>query len=103
MNNQGPIKSVVVSGNLKKGLTYLLYPLTEFSEGAWNICVSAVAFNFKTENFNELCGISCNLVKAQKFNASHEVECYDEILNIFQMKCSQEDKKNVVRFGNFNF
>lgn len=102
MSNQAPIKSVIVNGNLKSGLTYNLCPISEFSEGAWNICVSAIAFSFKIQNFNELCDISCNLVKSQKFNASYEVERYNQSLNIFHLKCSENEKKNVVRFGNYN-
>ena len=100
MNNQAPIKSVIVNGNLRSGLTHILCPISEFSEGAWSICVSAIAFSFNIENFNEICDISCNLVKSQKFNASHEVERYNQTLNIFHLKCSENDKKNVVRFGN---
>ena len=102
MNIQAPIKSVIVSGNLKNGLKHSLCPRSEFSEGAWNISVSAIAVDFKIESYNELCEISCNLVKSQKFNASFEVECYDQTLNIFALKCSETEKKNVIQFGNYN-
>ena len=68
MDTKAPIKSVILTGNLiKNDLIYHLCPVTEFSEGVWNICIRSIAFDCTIENFSELCQISCNVVKSQKF------------------------------------
>ena len=93
MDNKGPIKSVIINGNLKNNrLIYKLCPVTEFSNGVWNIAVKAVSYYCTTENYKELCKISCNLVKAQKFNKSYEVECYEQPFGVFIL----EEGKHII-------
>ena len=96
MDIKGPIKSVIVSGNLKDSkLTYKLCPVTEFSDGVWNIAIRCVSYNCQNQNFKENCKISCNLSKAQKFNNSFEVESYEQPFGLFLL----EEGKHVINFG----
>ena len=89
MDNKGPIKSVILTGNLKQNsIKYSLCPVTEFSEGVWNITVCSIGY-YCTENFHEHCEISCNLVKAQKFNKSFEVETYNQPFAVFLLNTGQ--------------
>ena len=84
--NQAPIKSVVISGNLLNNLlTYELCPASEFSDGVWNLCNSSISYYCKAANVNEICQISCNLVKSQRYNKSFEVETYDQPFNVFKI------------------
>jgi hypothetical protein len=80
MNNQAPIKSVLVSGNLNSSVKYKLCPPTEFREGVWNLCLSSIAFNCKTQYVKEICAISCNFVNGHRYNKNNEVELYEESL-----------------------
>jgi hypothetical protein len=75
-----PIKSVILSGNLKdkNSVKYQLCPSTEFSEGLWNISVASIAYTCRERNVKELCKVSCNLVKSQKFNNNQEVQSYQQ-------------------------
>ena len=95
MNNIGTIKSVIVSGNLNRNLVYKLCPNTEFSEGAWNINIKTIAYSCLIPNFKELCEISCNLVKSQRYNDSFEVESYDQPFTIFVL----ESQKTTLNLG----
>jgi hypothetical protein len=93
-----PIKSVILSGNLnvKNSLKYQLCPSTEFSEGLWNISIASINFSCREQNVKEQCNVSCNLVKAQKFNSKQEVQSYQQpfALLLFQtgVKSIQFDK-----------
>ena len=91
MDLKGPIKSVIISGNLKNTkLTYKLCPVTEFADGVWNIAIKCVSYVCLNENFKENCKISCNLSKAQKWNNfSYRVEvtcCLPNKFQIFEKK-----------------
>ena len=100
MDSQAPIKSVLITGNLKNSdLKYILCPSTEFSAGVWHMCISSVAYSSNIAQIKELCEISCNLVKAQKYSASsYEVESYNQPFAIFLLEDSKS-KKNAVYFG----
>ena len=95
MDTRGPIKSVIISANLQKGLKYRLCPSTEFSEGVWNITISNIGYICNIPNYQEICEISCNVVKAQKYNETFEVQTYDQPFGIFVL----ESKKKTVNFG----
>lgn len=81
-----PIKSVVIVGNLNSSLKYKLCPLTEFSEGKWNMCLYSAAYSCNINDVNSICSISCNLVKAQKYNLNNEIELYEQPLGICQIQ-----------------
>ena len=83
---QSLIKSVIISGNLNNSLKYKLCPSTEFSEGVWNLCVLSAAYSCNTIQINAICSISCNLVKAQKYNSNNEIELYEQPLCICQIR-----------------
>ena len=93
--NTSPIKSVIVSGNLLNQLVYKLCPSSEFSEGVWNIKISSIGYSCDVPNFKEICEISCNLVKSQRYNKSFQVELYDEPFIIFVL----ETQKTTLNFG----
>ena len=82
MAQKGPLKSIILSGNLNQNLKYQLCPVTEFSEGVWNITVCSIGYSC-VENFFEHCEISCNLSKAQKFNEAFQVETYNQPFGLF--------------------
>ena len=96
MDNKGPIKSVIISANLKDSkLIYKLCPVTEFSNGVWNIAVKSISFSCGIENYKELCKISCNLVKSQKLNNFFQVESYEQPFGVFSL----ENGIHVINFG----
>jgi hypothetical protein len=95
MDKFGPIKSVIISGNLNKKLFYKLCPNNEFSDGYWNISINTVAYSCRIANFNVLCELTCNLVRGQKYNDSFQVESYDHPLAIFLL----ETTKTTIHFG----
>ena len=100
MEHQGPIKSIIISGNLQNDdLVYKLCPSTEFSEGVWNIAVIGISYSCDIRDVEELCEISCNIVKAQKYNNSFEVQSYNQPFAIFLL----ESKKSVIHFGSVIF
>ena len=86
MNGGAAIKSVIVSGNLNDNLVYKLCPNTEFSDGAWNVTIKSIGYSCLVPNFKDLCQISCNLVKSQRYKDSYEVESYDQPFNIFLLE-----------------
>jgi hypothetical protein len=92
MSSIGPIKSVVVSGNLKSTIKYLLCPPTEFRTGVWNISLSSIATSCHTRNVKEICTISCNMVNADKYNKNNEVEVFEQPL---AMTLIESDKPKV--------
>ena len=102
--DQAPIKSVVISGNLKNNdLKYILCPSTEFSEGVWYISISSVAFSTKTI-ISEICQISCNLVKAQKYRKdSYEIELYNQPFGVFLFEAASPIKKIVYLGHTFKY
>ena len=97
MDKKGPIKSFILTGNLNQNcLIYKLCPVTELSEGVWNMTVCSVAYSCEIQNFEEFFQISCNLVKAQRFNdTSFEVESYNQPFGIFKLQRG----KRIIYFG----
>ena len=87
-----PVKSVIIVGNLNRTLKYKLCPLTEFSEGKWNLSLFSAAYSCNTNDVNEICSITCNLVKAQKYNLNNEVELYEQPLGICQIQSAVSKK-----------
>ena len=102
--DQAPIKSIAISGNLKNNdLKYILCPSTEFSEGVWYISISSVAFSTKT-TIGEICEISCNLVKGQKYKKdSYEVELYNQPFGVFLFEAATQKKKIVYLGPTFKY
>ena len=97
MDRKAPIKSIIISGNLKnKDLKYKLCPVNEFSEGVWNVAILSIAYFCAVDNFYEHCQISCNLAKAQKFNSENfQVELYEQPFALF----SVEEGRKTIYFG----
>ena len=89
-----PIKSVIISGNLQSKLTYKLCPITEFSEGVWNLSLVSLAYFCNLENIDYICSISCNLITSQKYNTNNQVELYDQPLGIFVLKTGSKTTKS---------
>ena len=85
-DNLSPIKSVIISGNLNNTITYKLCPITEFSEGVWNLSILSVAYACNQNDVNFICSLACNLVKAQKYNLNNEVELYEQPLAVFRIE-----------------
>jgi hypothetical protein len=83
------VKSVILSGNLnvKNSLKYKLCPnSTEFSQGLWNISIPSISFSCHERNVKELCQVSCNFVKAQRWSQNNEIESYEEPLGMFLLE-----------------
>ena len=91
------IKSVVLKGEIKNFINYQLCPSTEFSEGVWNLCINSIAYSCTTENVNELCSISANMVKSQKINDEFMVQTYEQPLALFLL--NTKPSKNIRYFG----
>ena len=98
MSIEAPIKSVVIKGQINDVLVYKLCPSTEFSEGVWNICLSSLGYVCKTENVSEICMVSCNMVKSQKFNNdNYSVHSYQQPLAMLHL--SSANVKNILSLG----
>jgi hypothetical protein len=81
-------KSVIISGNLNRNqpLTYKLCPnSTEFSQGLWNVSIPSISYTCHQRNVNELCQISCNFVKSQRWN-QNEIETYQQPFGVFVLE-----------------
>ena len=84
--HSAPLKSVIISGNLNNSVVYKLCPITEFSEGIWNLTLLSVGYSCNVPNFNSVCSLSCNLITSSKFNSNFEVELYEQPLGMFLIK-----------------
>ena len=94
-------KSVIVNGNLKDGpLTYVCYPINEFSQAKWPIALNSVSFD-SGETLSKTCSITCNFVTGKKRSNRGEVEFYQEPLNIFHIKTSATAPRGIFRFCNY--
>ena len=91
MSKEAPLKSLTIFGNLQNRVSYKLCPINEFSEGVWNICVNSLFVKCKTPDYNEVCEVSCNLSKAQKFNEFGQVEWYQQPFGIFIISNGNND------------
>ena len=96
MNKEAPLKSLTICGNLQNSITYKLCPINEFSEGVWNISVNSVYSKCKIANYKEVCEISCNLSKAQKFNEFGQIEWYQQPFGIFVIN---SENSGVMKLG----
>ena len=83
-----PIKSVLLKGSIKDFIVYKLCPITEFSEGVWQLSLFSIAYTVPpiVNEFNDFYSISCNLVKGQKYSISNEVENYELPLSTFILR-----------------
>ena len=94
-------KSVLVTGNLKDGaITYVFYPINEFSQARWLIAVNSVTYD-SVENISKTCAISCNFVTSKKRSANGEIEIYQEPLNVFHLKSTPNASRGIFRFCNY--
>ena len=101
MNLAGPVKSVIISGNLQNEvLTYKLCPSSEFSDGVWNICILSLGYTCNENDVSEICEVTCNLVKSQKYNHNSEVESYDQPFSLFLLD-STNSRKKCLYFGDY--
>jgi len=93
--SNAPIKTLLLKGNLKNNfISAKLYPVTEFTQGRWNFCVSQMIYYLKEDLVKDkICGISTNLIKGQVFNTSNEIETVFQTLNIFLIQGKKNQKK----------
>jgi hypothetical protein len=100
----GDIKTFILKGNkTKQFLSCKFHPLSDFSVGRWNICISQLIYHIKSDividediqTIKEVCGVSLNLVKGSQFNAANEVQTVFQNLNIFILQGKKNDKKQV--------
>jgi hypothetical protein len=87
------VKSVILSGNLnvKNSLKYKLCPnSTEFSQGLWNISIPSISFSCHERNVKEVCQITCNFVKSQRWSKNNEIESYEQPLGMFLLETASK-------------
>jgi hypothetical protein len=98
------IKTLTLKGNLKDNyISVRLYPINDFSQGRWNMCVTQLIYHLKndveiknvTQSVKEICGVSSNFVKGTKFNSSNELETIYQNLNLFLLQGLKNDKRQV--------
>lgn len=97
------MKSVLLKGDLRTNSTidYILTPNTEFSNGKWKICVNYLAYNCDEPNVNEICHLSCNFVRSQKYSVElKETITYEQPFGIFQL---ESGKKVISLSTSFDF
>ena len=98
MNAESPVKSVIINGKINNPITYKLFPSTEFSEGVWNISLVSISYTCATSDVEELCSVSCNMVKSQKLkDDSYTVESYEQPFGVFLLSSSKI--RNTITFG----
>jgi hypothetical protein len=63
--SNAPIKTLLLKGNLKDNFIAIkLHPLSEFTQGRWNCCVSQMIYYLKQDLLTDrICGLSSNLIK----------------------------------------
>ena len=78
-------KSVLLKGSIKDFIVYKLCPITEFSEGTWQLSIVSLAYKVLpiVNEINDFFTVSCNLIKGQKYSTSNEVENYELPLSTF--------------------
>ena len=54
-------KSVLVTGNSQNDLSYICYPVNEFSTGKWQMSINALSYETE-ENLSLTCSLTCNFV-----------------------------------------
>ena len=91
-------KSVYVEGNIQNGpITYICYPVNEFSQAKWLVAVNSVTFD-SVENISKTCAITCNFVTSQRRTSKGEIEIYEQPLNVFHMKTTPNAPRGIFRF-----
>jgi hypothetical protein len=101
--SSAPIKSFVLKGNINDGIKIKLYPFSEFQQGRWNISISQLIFHLTNEvkieekviSVKEICGLSCNFIKATQYSKNNEIETIFQNLNIFILQGLKNEKKIV--------
>ena len=98
------IKTLTLKGNLKNNsISASLYPISDFSQGRWNICISQLIYHLRnevkiddvTQSVKEICGVSTNLVKTTKVNSSNQLETVYQNLNLFLVQGQKNEKRQV--------
>ena len=86
------VKSIILKGNFKEHqLIYRPCPNSEFSSGAWNICINTIDYKCNDPNFKSHCSISCNFVRGQKFSANQDsVLTYQLPLGLFLIETGEK-------------
>lgn len=98
MVEYGPIKSLLLNGNLKNlnGELKLKIPFEELRIGLWQICILDVGFE-ALEKINLIVSISTNFVTDIKYNQSDFIETYSPTLSLILLKnTSATSTKSVV-------
>jgi hypothetical protein len=84
MPNNAPIRTLLLSGNLKNNdISLKLYPISDFNKGRWNMCVAQIIYHIKDDIVDEICGISSNLIKSTTFTAQNEIQTVYQTSNMF--------------------
>jgi len=86
-------KSVLIKGSLKSGkLKYKPYPTNEFIENYRSISIGSVSF-ISNEQIDTVFHISCNFIKAQKYDADFQVVSYEQPLQNFLVNNKKNQSK----------
>jgi len=92
-------KSIFVKGNTKNGkLSYVCYPINEFSNHKWLIAINAVIFD-SSKTLSSTLKISCNFVTGQQRFHSGDIKNLEQPLNSFHIKTSTSASRGIFRFG----
>lgn len=87
-------KSVILSGQLNKDITYYPSPSSEFYNQLTKLAVCNVSFENSTP-FDEICVISSNFVTSQQQQQGNII-LYDQPLCTFRFKTSSSSNKGFV-------
>jgi len=98
------LKSFIINGNLQDGkLLYKPYPSDEFSTLKY-ISISSVAYQVKSEvPIQNVCSISCNFVKAKRFDKDFKVVSYEQPMQSFLINNSKTLQLTRYNFAWFRF
>lgn len=87
MSEYGPIKSILVNGNVKKlnGELKVKIPFEEIRQGLWQLCILNVAYE-ASEKVNLISSISTNYITDVRYNQSDIIETYSPSLALILLK-----------------
>lgn len=92
-----PLKCVSISGESIRDLRYRLCPNTEFSDGEWQIALSAVCIKAE-EELNFFCSVNSNFSVDKRYSKDGEIQIYQQPLNTW-LVLLKKDGQSVNRFS----
>jgi RNA recognition motif-containing protein len=97
------IKTLLLKGNLQSPCSIKLYPLSEYQQGRWNICIAQLIYDIKNNveiegrviPAKEICSLTTNFVKSIQYSSTNQLTTVFQSLKVFILQGSKNDKRIV--------